>query len=46
MDNALYEKYGKLMVELEILQAKIREVKVAIVTDLQGTPVDIPAKES
>ncbi len=32
--NELYEQYGQLMIELEIVQAKIQAVKQQIVNEL------------
>jgi hypothetical protein len=44
--ESIYEKYGKLMVELEILQAKIRETKISIANDLQAKGTSVEVTES
>ena len=41
MIEKLYEEYGKLMIQAEIVQAKINDVKTKIAQELNKAPLSI-----
>lgn len=46
MIEKLYEEYGKLMIQAEIVQAKINDVKAKIAQELNKTPLPVDAQKA